>query len=62
MRIFFIIVLGTLLGTILNWLVKFGFPPNLSVVHKTSLIIPLVCNGIMLVIFIMAEVEARRKK
>ena len=59
MRIFFIIVLGTLLGIILNWLVKFGFPPNLSVWHKTSLIIPLVCNGIMLMIFIMEEYRRR---
>jgi len=57
MRIFFIIVLSTLGATILNWLVVNGFPPHLLMVHKISIIIPLVCCEIMVIVFIISIIH-----
>ena len=62
MRIFFAayaIILGTLGATILNWLVVNGFPPGLLIVHKISIVIPLVCCGIMVVVFIISIIHNR---
>jgi hypothetical protein len=56
MKIFFLITLSTCFSIIGKFLLE-DFPVHLHWIHKASIIIPMLCCGIMIVAFLVSIIE-----